>query len=118
MDVKRRKFLQISATAAASIAALNGKALALKTMQVTKVDNPLSSYPDVGWEKLYHDQYRYDRSFTYACSPNDTHQCRVRAFVRNGVVMRVEQNYAHHRTFKTKIVRQPKKLYGSKNIWR
>jgi nitrate reductase alpha subunit len=27
--------------------------------------------------------------------PNDTHACRVRAFVRNGVVMRVEQNYDH-----------------------
>jgi hypothetical protein len=26
-------------------------------------------------------------------SPNDTHACRMRAFVRNGVVMRIEQNY-------------------------
>ena len=96
MHVKRRKFLQISAATAASIAALKGKALALKTMQpVVKVDNPLASYPDVGWEKVYHDQYRYDRSFTFCCTPNDTHQCRVRAFVRNGVVMRTEQNYAH-----------------------
>lgn len=96
MDVKRRKFLQISGAAAAAVAALKGKSLALNAMQpVVKVDNPLESYPDVGWEKLYHDQYRYDRTFTFACSPNDTHQCRVRAFVRNGVVMRVEQNYAH-----------------------
>jgi len=37
----------------------------------------------------------YDSSFTYICTPNDTHGCRVRAFVRNGVVMRVEQNYDH-----------------------
>jgi nitrate reductase alpha subunit len=96
MDVKRRKFLQISGAAAAAVAALKGKSLALNAMQpVTKVDNPLESYPDVGWEKVYHDQYRYDRSFTFCCSPNDTHQCRVRAFVRNGVVMRTEQNYAH-----------------------
>ena len=94
MHLKRRKFLQISAATAASIAALNRNNLALSSM-VTKVDNPLSSYPDVKWERLYHDQYRYDRTFTYACSPNDTHQCRVRAFVRNGVVMRTEQNYAH-----------------------
>ena len=40
-------------------------------------------------------QYRYDSSFTWVCLPNDTHACRIRAFVRNGVVMRVEQNYDH-----------------------
>src|SRR3972149_6146434 len=34
-------------------------------------------------------------TFTFTCSPNDTHACRVRAFVRNEVVMRVEQNYDH-----------------------
>src|SRR5213592_1248480 len=60
-----------------------------------EVGNPLGEYPDRSWERVYHDQYRYDSSFTYCCSPNDTHQCRVRAFVRNGVVMRVEQNYDH-----------------------
>ena len=33
--------------------------------------------------------------------PNDTHACRVRAFVRNEVVMRVEQNYDHQRITQT-----------------
>jgi nitrate reductase alpha subunit len=57
------------------------------------ITNPLAFYPSRGWEKLYRDQYAYDSSFTFICAPNCTHNCRLRAFVRNGVVMRTEQNY-------------------------
>jgi len=61
------------------------------------VDNPLALYPERGWEKIYRDQYRYDRTFTWVCAPNDTHMCRMRAFVRNGVMVRAEQNYDNQR---------------------
>lgn len=91
----RRRFLQVSSITAASLAAMSNKAFGLKTLQVVSVDNPLESYPDRKWEDVYRDQYKWDRTFTYCCSPNDTHQCRVRAFVRNGIVMRVEQPYDH-----------------------
>jgi len=57
------------------------------------IDNPLLEYPDRDWERIYRDQYAYDDSFTFVCAPNDTHMCRMRAFVRNGVVTRIEQNY-------------------------
>lgn len=57
------------------------------------IPNPLDFYPDRGWEKVYLDQYKYDGSFTFVCSPNDTHACRLRAFTRNGIVTRLEQNY-------------------------
>lgn len=60
---------------------------------IVSVDNPLAAYPDRNWESVYRDQYRYDRSFTWVCAPNDTHMCRMRAFVRNGVIVRMEQNY-------------------------
>ncbi len=59
------------------------------------VTNPLEHYPKRDWEKVYRDQYAFDRSFTFICAPNDTHMCRLRAFVRNGVVVRTEQNYDH-----------------------
>src|SRR5437763_1115052 len=95
MFLTRRQFLKTSAGTIAAIA-LADKALALTALQpVIEVGNPLGEYPDRSWERVYHDQYRYDSSFTYICTPNDTHACRVRAFVRNGVVMRVEQNYDH-----------------------
>jgi len=97
----RRAVLGGAGGAAASAAALGtafaaeptllGKAL----VPAARIDNPLEYYPDRGWEKVYLDQYAYDRSFTFVCSPNDTHGCRVRAFVRNGVVTRVEQDYEH-----------------------
>ncbi len=60
---------------------------------IVSVDNPLAAYPQRDWESIYRDQYRYDRSFTWVCAPNDTHMCRMRAFVRNGVIVRMEQNY-------------------------
>ena len=95
MQLSRRQFLKVSAGTVA-VAAIADKALALTALQpVVEVDNPLGEYPDRSWERVYHDQYRYDSSFTWCCSPNDTHACRIRAFVRNGVVMRVEQNYDH-----------------------
>ena len=56
-------------------------------------DNPLSRSVARDWEQIYHDQYRYDRWFDWVCSPNDTHACRVRAYVRNGVVVRSGETY-------------------------
>src|ERR671919_87973 len=95
MFLSRRQFLKVSAGTVAAVAVAD-KVLALTALQpVIEVGNPLGEYPDRSWERVYHDQYRYDSSFTWVCSPNDTHACRIRAFVRNGVVMRVEQNYDH-----------------------
>ena len=92
----RREFLQRTGELAG--AALLAEVLPLQLLQkLSTVTNPLESYPDRGWERVYRDQYRYDRSFTFVCSPNDTHHCRLRAFVRNGVIVRIEQNYDVHR---------------------
>jgi len=55
---------------------------------IDSADNPLSRTVARDWEKIYHDQYRYDRMFDWVCSPNDTHACRIRAYVRNGIVVR------------------------------
>ncbi|MFQ5528611.1 MAG: hypothetical protein ACE5GX_20445, partial [Thermoanaerobaculia bacterium] len=56
-------------------------------------DNPLSRKVGRDWEEIYHDQYRYDRAFDWVCSPNDTHACRIRAYVRNGIVVRSGSTY-------------------------
>jgi nitrate reductase / nitrite oxidoreductase, alpha subunit len=55
--------------------------------------NPLTGSPTRDWEKIYRDQYRYDSAFDWVCSPNDTHACRVRAYVRNGIVVRLGATY-------------------------
>ncbi|MDP7416865.1 MAG: molybdopterin oxidoreductase, partial [Desulfobacterales bacterium] len=90
MKISRRKFLK-SGAASAGLLLVPEQIFPFTFFK--EVENPLTHYPYRDWEKIYLDQYRYDRSFTYVCSPNDTHACRVRAFVRNGVVMRLEQNY-------------------------
>ncbi|GIK55612.1 MAG: molybdopterin-dependent oxidoreductase [Chloroflexi bacterium] len=91
MNLSRRDFLKLSG------ATVGGAALAhylhLQMLEPVNVANPLAAYPDRGWEQIYRNQYAYDSSFTYVCSPNDTHACRLRAFVRNGVILRSETNY-------------------------
>ena len=90
--VSRRDFLRIAGMTGVMGAVLTSPAYAF-LKPIVGVDNPLDVYPDRDWEKVYRDQYRYDSSFTFVCSPNDTHSCRVRAIVRNGIVTRTEQNY-------------------------
>ena len=89
-NVSRRDFLKLSGMAALGAALTN---LELRLLEPVNILNPLDAYPDRNWEAVYRDQYRYDSSFTYVCSPNDTHACRLRAFVRNGIILRSETNY-------------------------
>lgn len=89
-NLSRRDFLKLTGVSAIVLAA---NELEWRLLAPISVDNPLAAYPDRDWETIYRDQYRYDSSFTYVCSPNDTHACRLRAFVRNGIILRSEQNY-------------------------
>jgi nitrate reductase alpha subunit len=91
--IDRRSFLKLAGGSAAGVLVLGNAGLALRHFQTVSVANPLQDYPERGWEDIYRDQYKYDDSFAYVCSPNDTHACRMRAFMRNGVVTRIEQNY-------------------------
>src|SRR3990170_1026770 len=93
--ITRREFLVAAAGGTVGVSALllATRRSPLALLEPVDVSDPLAAYPDRGWEAVYRDQYRYDRSFTFVCSPNDTHSCRLRAIVRNGVVMRTEQAY-------------------------
>lgn len=93
--IPRRRFLRWAGTGAAIAAASYGEsATGFTYFQAAQgIDNPLVAYPDHGWERVYRDQYAYDSSFLFVCAPNDTHMCRLRAMVRNGVVTRIEQAY-------------------------
>ena len=62
-----------------------GAEFAEEAQRVDDVANPLAAYPNRNWEKLYRNQYAYDRAFSWVCAPNDTHNCRITAHVRNGV---------------------------------
>ncbi|HLA37843.1 MAG TPA: molybdopterin-dependent oxidoreductase [Candidatus Brocadiales bacterium] len=94
MEISRRDFLRYTGMATGGAMATGLKLRFLEAQ--TEIPNPLEHYPDRNWEKVYRDQYYYDRTFTFCCVPNDTHNCRLKAFVRNGVVTRIEQNYDSH----------------------
>lgn len=88
--MNRRDFLAATLTSAAGTGLLAPKLFGLEPVSVA---NPLGVYPNRQWEATYRDQYRYDASFSWVCAPNDTHNCRLIAYVRNGIVLRSEQQY-------------------------
>ena len=93
--IARRQFLQYLGTGAAmSVGALEA---ACTLLQPVDSGNPLSRSVSREWEKIYRDQYRYDSSFDWVCSPNDTHACRIRAYVRNGIVVRSGATYDYQK---------------------
>jgi nitrate reductase / nitrite oxidoreductase, alpha subunit len=94
----RRRFLSQLAASGAGMLVLSQQAvMAADYLRPVRVDNPLGHYPHRDWEKVYRDLYRSDDSFVFLCAPNDTHNCLLRAFVKNGVVTRIAPTYGFHR---------------------
>ncbi|TAK20739.1 MAG: molybdopterin oxidoreductase [Chloroflexota bacterium] len=93
--VSRRRFIQasVSAGAALTAAALLKDIAFLQT--VPEIANPLTFYPNRGWEKVYRDLYKTDEQFAFLCAPNDTHNCLLNAHTRNGIVTRIEPSYQY-----------------------
>jgi len=105
--ITRRDFIKRTGVAAAGAYAFY--ALPLQMLQAKEtVENPLAFYPNRDWEQLYRDQYKYDSSFYWICAPNDTHNCRASAYLRNGVIVRMGDQYDVGRTTD---------LYGNKASW-
>ncbi len=90
--LSRRLFLKTAA--AAGFLTLTAKGLELSQL-VSIVQNPLEHYPDRKWESVYRDQFRVDSKFTFLCAPNDTHNCLLTAYVRNGIVVRIGPTYGY-----------------------
>lgn len=99
--MNRRDFLRYTMASAGGTSLLAPK---LWGFEPVSVANPLGSYPNRGWEDVYRDQYRVDGWFSWVCAPNDTHNCLLRAYTRNGVVLRSESGYEAGRV---------KDLYGN-----
>ncbi len=91
----RRDFLKATG---AAIGAASAWGWPLRTLASRPdIANPLAFYPARDWEKIYRDQYRYDGTFSWVCSPNDTHACRVLAYTRNGIITRMGSQYDHEK---------------------
>lgn len=96
--VTRRRFLQLAGLAGFGLA-LNPRDLFAPFRQIVplQVGNPLAYYPNRDWERVYRNLFETDRSFVFLCAPNDTHNCLLRAWVKNDVVVRIEPTYGYHK---------------------
>ncbi len=95
--ISRRSFLKV--------ALQGGAALFLASCGADKVagvfdfiqpfdhDNPLKGYPHRDWEKVYRDLFHYDSTFNFLCAPNDTHNCLLTTYVKNGVAVRIGPSF-------------------------
>ncbi|MBI2392335.1 MAG: molybdopterin-dependent oxidoreductase [Deltaproteobacteria bacterium] len=90
----RRFFLQGLITASITGAASAGAA-PLRFLKPTTIDNPLASYPNRDWERTYRNIFKPDSTFVFLCAPNDTHNCLLRAYVKNDVVVRIGPTYGY-----------------------
>lgn len=62
---------------------------------LSEIDNPLEYYPSKDWEKIYHDQFKHDFTFHFLCAPNDTHNCLLKAYVKNDIITRIGPSYGY-----------------------
>lgn len=91
--VSRRTFLKM---ASFTVAGLSLKEPLLSQLHfVTEIDNPLDHYPERDWEKIYCRQFRFDSTFHFLCAPNDTHNCLLKAYVKNDVITRIGPSYGY-----------------------
>jgi nitrate reductase alpha subunit len=84
-ELSRREFL-------ARISAAGFGAFVLSSTNAWGLDNItnlLAVYPNRDWERVYRDLWNYDSKYTFTCAPNDTHNCLLNAYVRQGVVTRI-----------------------------
>jgi len=97
--ISRRQFLTSVPPAVAGLVAtiyLPEDVLNFTSLQPIEPDlNPLETYPNRDWEKVYRDLYTPDSTFTYLCAPNDTHGCLLRANVKNGVVVYADPSFGY-----------------------
>lgn len=92
--IDRRGFLK---GAGVIMAVGAGKAFAapVQYFQPLQVDNPLKHYPSRDWEKIYRNLFLHDSQFHFLCAPNDTHNCLLKAYVKNGIAVRLGPSYGY-----------------------
>ncbi|MEM4311958.1 MAG: molybdopterin-dependent oxidoreductase [Nitrososphaerales archaeon] len=97
--LSRREFLSIISSTAIStilISYLPEEVLSFRYIAPLEPTlNPLLTYPNRDWEKVYRDLYTPDESFVYLCAPNDTHGCLLKANVKNGVVIYADPSFGY-----------------------
>ncbi len=94
--ISRRSFVKGMGIVGGTLAAAKwAQATPLRYFKPTAIDNPLAAYPDREWEKTYRNIFEHDSEFVFLCAPNDTHNCLLKAKVKNGVLQRIGPSYGY-----------------------
>lgn len=94
--ISRRSFVKALTASGGLLAASSwANAVPLRFFNPQNIENPLAQYPDRDWEKIYRNIFAHDSSFVFLCAPNDTHNCLLKAYVKNGVVTRIGPSYGY-----------------------
>ena len=102
----RRKFIKGMAAFGATMSLTDGAfASPLRYFKPMQIDNPLAHYPNRDWEKVYRNIFKPDSHFVFLCAPNDTHNCLLKAYVKNGIAVRIGPTYGYGKA---------EDLYGNK----
>jgi len=94
-DQKRRNVLKGMAVGTMALGAKYSFGKTLRYFRPTHIENPLTQYPNRDWEKSYRNIFSHDSSFVFLCAPNDTHNCLLKAHVKNGVVARIGPTFGY-----------------------
>jgi nitrate reductase / nitrite oxidoreductase, alpha subunit len=98
VDLTRRRFLTLAGAAGfGTLMSATDLFASFRQIVAVAVPNPLEAYPNRGWERIYRSLYHTDGSYVFLCAPNDTHNCLLRAFVKNDVVVRIEPTYGYEK---------------------
>ncbi|MGZ3779603.1 MAG: molybdopterin-dependent oxidoreductase [Pseudobdellovibrionaceae bacterium] len=102
--LNRRTFLKSAMFGTAAFAGSQVFAGPLKYFKPTNVENPLADYPGRDWESVYRNIFKTEGHYHFLCAPNDTHNCLLKAHMKNGVVLRIGPSYGYGKA---------KDLYGN-----
>jgi nitrate reductase / nitrite oxidoreductase, alpha subunit len=97
-DLSRRSFLRRAAAAGVGVALAELFVFEPWHLEASKpvvISDPFTVFPDRDWEKAYRDLFQPDSEYVFTCAPNDTHNCLLKAHVKNGVVVRISPTYGY-----------------------
>lgn len=96
MSLGRRSFLKLGLSGLGTLFfASKGFGEISTFFDPVDVQNPLAFYPDRGWERVYKDIWKYDSEYSFLCAPNDTHNCLLKAQVKNDVIVRIAPSFGY-----------------------
>ncbi len=89
--VSRREFLETSGKLGFAALIAQG----FSKLAFGGEENPLFKKVGRDWEQIYRDLFKVDSTFNFLCAPNDTHNCLLTGYVKNGVVVRIGPSFGY-----------------------